>query len=221
MKTSIFIAAFVALASATPSIKGLRRNDVQKRAPVFTNQTYNDLSISGGVAGNALAEAEAKLAGLPTDLTTVDPADITFLKAVNSICNDAENGAFNKAIVAAGAGNVTLALQVRTLDVKSHAAKEILTHPDSQRGKIKNKVLKLMATVTSLQIQQAQGKNVTAKLDAETKKLNKNVGEDEAEAGKASTLLKFEATTADPEGSAVAEDDTIATQAGDIVDASS
>lgn len=45
-------------------------------AAVFSATTFNDLSIAGGTAGNAKAEALAALGGLPTDLTTVDQADI-------------------------------------------------------------------------------------------------------------------------------------------------
>lgn len=65
-----------------------------------------------------------------------------------------------------------------------------------QRGKIKNKVLKLEATVLKLQAQQAQGKDVATKLAAEQKKLDKNIATDVASAGLASTALEFDATTA-------------------------
>lgn len=63
-----------------------------------------------------------------------------------------------------------------------------------QRGKIKNKVLKLEATVIKLQAQQAQGTDVAAKLAEEQKKLQNNINQDVAEAGKASTALPFDAT---------------------------
>lgn len=50
-----------------------------------------------------------------------------------------------------------------------------------------------MATTVQLQIQAAQGKDTAAKLAAETKKLNNNIGLDKAAAGQASTKLAFDA----------------------------
>lgn len=105
MKSSLIALAFAVLATAGP---------VGKRAAVFSTTTYNDLSISGGVAGNAEKQALAKLAGLPADLSTVDQSDLDFLDSVNSIANDAEDNAFNPAIDAAGDGAAADALQVRT-----------------------------------------------------------------------------------------------------------
>jgi hypothetical protein len=64
-----------------------------------------------------------------------------------------------------------------------------------QRGKIKNKVLKLTATVLKLEAQQAQGEDVAAKLDEENKKLQNNISQDQAAAGQASTFLAFDAST--------------------------
>jgi hypothetical protein len=83
---------------------------VVKRA-VFAQSTYNDLSISGGIAGNAQQEALQKLGGLPTDLSTVEKSDLDFLDSVNQIANDAETDAFNPAIEAAS-GEEADALQV-------------------------------------------------------------------------------------------------------------
>lgn len=102
MKPSLLIAGLAAIVAAAP---------VNKRA-VFSTQTYNDLSISGGVAGNAQQEALDKLAGLPDDLSTVEEADLDFLNSVNQIANDAETDAFNPAIEAAD-GEEADALQVR------------------------------------------------------------------------------------------------------------
>lgn len=163
MKFSIVALGLVALVSAAP---------LSKRA-VFSTTSYNDLSISGGVAGNAQEEAQQKLAGLPSDLTTVEKADLDFLNSVNQIANDAEDEAFNPAIDAAS-GDAADALQ---------------------RGKIKNKVLKLTATILKLQAQQAQGEDVADDLAKETTKLNNNIAQDVAEAGNASTFLSFDATT--------------------------
>ncbi|KAM5349684.1 hypothetical protein ACJ41O_006189 [Fusarium nematophilum] len=143
------------------------------RRAVFTTSSYDDLSISGGTAGNAAQEALDVLGGLPDDLTTVEESDIDFLDSVNGIANDAETEAFNPAIEAAS-GEEADALQ---------------------RGKIKNKVLKLTATILKLQIQQAQGEDVTEKLDEENTKLQNNISQDEEAAGLASTFLSFDATT--------------------------
>lgn len=62
-----------------------------------------------------------------------------------------------------------------------------------QNGKIKNKVLKLMATVIKLQAQQAQGDDVAEKLAEETKKLDTNVALDTAAAGQVSIAEPFDA----------------------------
>lgn len=62
-------------------------------------------------------------------------------------------------------------------------------------GKIKNKVLKLEATVLELQIKAAQGEDTSTKLADETKKLNNNIALDKAAAGGAATKLTFDATT--------------------------
>ncbi|KAK3393282.1 hypothetical protein B0H63DRAFT_15116 [Podospora didyma] len=163
MKFSLVLAGLVAFATAAP---------VAKRA-VFSTKTFDELSISGGVAGDAQQEALDVLAGLPTDLTKVEKADLDFLNSVNQIANQAEKEAFNTAIKAA-TGEAAAALS---------------------RGKIKNKVLKLTATVLKLQAQEAQGQDVAAKLADEQKKLTKNIATDKADAGKASTNLPFDATT--------------------------
>lgn len=162
--TVALTAVFAAAASAAPLA----------RRGVFTTKTYDELSISGGVAGNAGAEALAALAGL-TDPAAADKADLNFLDSVNSIGNEAEKKAFNPAIAAAGKGT---------------AEADAL-----QRGKIKNKVLKLQATVLKLQAQAAQGQDVADKLATEQKKLANNIATDKKDAGKPSTKLAFDATT--------------------------
>lgn len=92
MKSFSILATVLAVAaSASP---------IGKRA-VFADTTFNDISISGGVAGNAQAEAEQALSGLPADLSTVEQADLDFLNSVNQVANDAEKEAFNTAIEAA------------------------------------------------------------------------------------------------------------------------
>lgn len=167
MRFSIALATiFITLSTAAPN---------KFRRGVFTQQTYNDISISGGVAGNAESEALAVFSGLDlNDLVGADDADIEFLKSVNSICNNAEAEVFNKA-----------------LEDATGEEKDAL-----QRGKIKNKVLKLEATMIRLMIEQAQGDDVADEIAAEQRKLNNNISQDEAEAGQESTFLSFDATTA-------------------------
>ncbi|KAF6819073.1 hypothetical protein CSOJ01_01458 [Colletotrichum sojae] len=200
MKFSVVLATLAAVASAAP-VQDVEEGSsrLQKRAAVFTAKTFDELSISGGNAGTAKEDALKKLGGLPTDLTAVDKADLTFLNSVNKIANQAERGAYNAKIAETTPGEEALALQ---------------------RAKIQNKVLKLTATVMGLQAQQAQGQDVTAKLDEETKKLNKNIAEDQANAGKPATALKFNASTDNPAASEVPKDDALATKAGDVVKAS-
>ncbi len=108
------------------------------------------------------------------DLASVDADDIAFLGSVNDIANDAETGAFNPAIEAA-TGDEATALK---------------------NGKIKNKVLKLEATILELGAKAAQGEDVASKLAAEQKKLNNNIALDAKAAGQASTALPFDASTA-------------------------
>lgn len=110
MKFSTVLLSFAATAFAAP---------LSKRA-VFSTSTYNDLSISGGTAGNAAQEALQKLSGLPDDLTTVEQSDIDFLNSVNQIANGAEKNAFNPAIDSAS-GEDADALQVskNTLNVEN------------------------------------------------------------------------------------------------------
>jgi len=178
--STVLISTFAALTIAAPTA-------VQKRA-VFGATTYDAISISGGTAGNALAEANAVLDKLPADLSTVEESDLDFLNSVNQVANDAETDAFNVALESA-TGEEADALQ---------------------RGKIKNKVLKLQATVLKLQAQAAQGGGDAAKLAEEETKLANNIAQDTAEAGNASTKLAFDATlgsgTADAGGDAAADD---------------
>jgi hypothetical protein len=160
------IIAFATLAVAFPTPK----NTLSRRAAVLADTTYDAISISGGVAGDAEAEALAVFSAIDmNDLANVDPADIKFLGAVNDVANDAETDAFNVALEA-GDDEAT------------------------QNGKIKNKVLKLMATKIELMAKAAQGEDTSAKLAEETKKLNNNIALDAAAAGQASTALPFDAT---------------------------
>ena len=64
-----------------------------------------------------------------------------------------------------------------------------------QRGKIKNKILKLTATILKLEAQKAQGDDVDEKLEEENKKLQNNIAQDQEAAGQDSTFLSFNART--------------------------
>lgn len=161
------VAALAAISSALPTLK------VRQSGPVLADTTYDAISISGGQAGNAEAEALAVFSALDVkNPGNIDAADLKFLGAVNDVANDAEVSAFNPAIKAATGA-----------DADALAA-----------GKTKNKVLKLMATKIELEAKQAQGEDVAAKLEDETKKLNNNIATDKKNAGNPSTALPFDAT---------------------------
>ena len=98
---SFAILSLAAFSVAAPTSN--KRAVVARQAgPVLADTTYNDISISGGQAGNAQAEAMAAFSAL--DLQNpgnIDPADLTFLNEVNQVANDAEKEAFNPAVEAA------------------------------------------------------------------------------------------------------------------------
>jgi hypothetical protein len=145
---SIVLSGLLATAFAAPIAN-------EKRA--LTASSYADFQVSDGVGGNALAEVQAKFP-LPDDLSTVSAADQKVISDAREVAESAEvdAGGFNDAIAAAS-GAAADALQV---------------------GKIKNKVLKLSLEVSDLQISQAvDGKDNTAKIAAEQKKLDNNIGE--------------------------------------------
>lgn len=104
---SFTVLSLAAFAVAAPTLK------VRQSGPVLADTTYDDISISGGKAGNAEAEALAVFSALDlNDLANIDPADIDFLGQVNDVANDAEVKAFNTAISAAS-GDEADQIQVR------------------------------------------------------------------------------------------------------------
>lgn len=148
----------------------------EKRAAVLKASNYADFQVSDGVGGNALAEVQAKFPVDETNLAAVDAGDLAIIKAARVTAEDAETetGGFNDAIAAAS-GTAADALDV---------------------GKIKNKVLKLKLEVLSLQIDQAQGgKDNTAKIAAEQKKLDTNIATDKKSAGATSQSVAFTGTS--------------------------
>ncbi|KAF1955811.1 hypothetical protein CC80DRAFT_505125 [Byssothecium circinans] len=165
--SAITVLSLTAIAAALPTTKR------QAGAAVLATTTYDDISISGGTAGQAEAEALALFSGLDLENPeNIAAEDQDFLNEVNQVANDAETEAFNPAIEAA-----------------TGAEAEAL-----EAGKTKNKVLKLMATVLKLEAQQAQGEDVAAKLAEEQTKLDNNIATDVENAGNPSTALAFDAT---------------------------
>lgn len=176
-RTTFLTAVLAATSVLGAAIDTSKISSTLARRQQFQQKTYDQISISGGVAGNAEAEANAVFSALNVaNLAAATEADKQFLNSVNQICNDAETKAFNPAISAAGGTSST-------------AGKAL------QIGKIKNKVLKLKATLLLLGVKQAQGEDVAADIAAETKKFNNNIQQDKAQAGKASTKLAFSAST--------------------------
>jgi hypothetical protein len=88
---SFAVLSLAALSVAAPT-SSKRAVLARQSGAVLADTTYNDISISGGQAGNAQAEAMAVFSAL---------ADLTFLNEVNQVANDAEKEAFNPAVEAA------------------------------------------------------------------------------------------------------------------------
>ncbi|KAJ4301685.1 hypothetical protein N0V90_003778 [Kalmusia sp. IMI 367209] len=163
--SAITVLSLTALSTALPTKR--------QAGGVLGTTTYDDISIAGGTAGNAEAEALAVFSALDVNNPeNISAEDQDFLNEVNQVANDAEKDAFNPAIEAA-TGDEATALQ---------------------NGKIKNKVLKLTATMLKLQAQQAQGEDVADEIATEQTKLDNNIAQDTAAAGEPSTALPFDAT---------------------------
>lgn len=98
---SLTIVSLAALSVALPA-PHRRSLKARQNGPVLADTTFNDISIAGGQAGNAEAEALAVFAALDLENPgNIDPADIEFLGEVNNVANDAEVQAFNTALEAA------------------------------------------------------------------------------------------------------------------------
>lgn len=79
----------------------------------LASQAYDDLSISAGQAGDAEAEASAKIGIDTSDLANVSKADLEIIEGIHDVANDAEVGAFNPALDAATDDAEKTAIQVR------------------------------------------------------------------------------------------------------------
>jgi len=151
----------------------VRRSGLARRA--FTELAYDVFQISGGVAGNAAAEANAVFVNpfKGVDPTTISQADLNSLATMRSAAEDAETD-FNTAIAAAS-GAAATALQ---------------------NGKIKNKVLKLtgLSQIDTIKLAQAKAKGtdttaIEASLADEQTKLKTNIALDVKAAGQKSTPI--------------------------------
>ena len=138
---------------------------------MFSNFRYRlTIFFSSGTAGDAEAEANAKNP-TPANLSAVSTADLQTLQAEKKVV-DAADKDFDPAIKAANNNSTKKALK---------------------NGKNKNKVLKITVEVLELEIQKAKGKNTTAKIDKQKKKLDKAVKLDKAAAGQQSETVQVKA----------------------------
>ncbi|KAI8444249.1 small secreted protein, partial [Phakopsora pachyrhizi] len=133
--------------------------------PTFTKRqialkSYNDFQISDGTAGNCQAAAD-KVFAVSGDLKAVTKTDLDNLNTMARAAVTSEEQ-FNTAIAAA----------------TGEKADEL------KAGKTCNKVLKLTGELQVLNVKQAQGDDVAAKIATEQKKLNENLKLDKENAGK-------------------------------------
>ncbi|KAJ7152428.1 hypothetical protein C8R46DRAFT_1121215 [Mycena filopes] len=140
---------------------------IAKRAP----RTYQQLSIGGGVGGNALAEAQAKFPGSPASLSKATTSDFN----ADAHCSVLAEEAFLDAGAIASSNRATNGVSV---------------------GLFKNKVLKIFGTMVAIQaeVAQAGGKASAAQqaqLDDLTAKLAVNVAVDKTNAGLQSQDVSF------------------------------
>ncbi|KAK6544483.1 hypothetical protein TWF694_001177 [Orbilia ellipsospora] len=166
-----------ALTILSVTLTGTSALPIDKRA--LTLRTYNSMSISSGVGGDAEARAKAVWAqGVDlSNLAAISDADLAVMKVERSNAENAETEAFNPAIEKATGADAD-ALQV---------------------GKIANKVLKLtgLAQVRQIAIAKtkAAGKTVSSSDEAALQdtltKLAKNIATDKKNKGKASKAVSF------------------------------
>ncbi|KAJ8463300.1 hypothetical protein ONZ45_g10498 [Pleurotus djamor] len=163
----VLVAYIACLVCAAPILSSA----LQRRE--FVLQDYAAFQISDGVAGDAKAKAEAVFVAPfeGVDLATVSDATQKDVETMRKLAETAETSQFNPAIDAAS-GDEADALQ---------------------RGKIQNKVLKLtgITQVLKIKLAKAQAKgddtaSIEEKIEAEIKKLNKNIDTDVKSAGLAS-----------------------------------
>ncbi|CZS95491.1 uncharacterized protein RAG0_12297 [Rhynchosporium agropyri] len=169
--TTLFFALFTTTSLSAPVSTPNLAHSIKSRA--LTSVPYNTFSISSGVGGSALSEANTAFPITPSSSTSA--SDLSIINAAAKVSEQAEvgTGGFNDAIAAAGGQGTTegKALQV---------------------GKIKNKVLKLQTDVLRLEIQAAKGKGgLDAQIQQQKTKLAANVKLDEANKGVTSKGINF------------------------------
>ncbi|EGG05469.1 uncharacterized protein MELLADRAFT_123710 [Melampsora larici-populina 98AG31] len=143
---------------------------VRRKEKKSGSADYASFQISDGTAGKAkenaikvfltpykLTLSDSLVIGPDDNLKKISKSDYQKIKSMASVASKSEEG-FNKAIK----GGKDAALQ---------------------RGKIANKVLKIMGHLTYIYIDKANGKGA-ADLEKETKKLKKNIATDKADNGK-------------------------------------
>ncbi|PMD61639.1 uncharacterized protein K444DRAFT_662662 [Hyaloscypha bicolor E] len=175
MHFSTTLTIFLSLAGALAAPISLDKKAATAAAGVLKVQTYDDFNVSGGVAGNALAEVNAAFPVDQTNLAGVAASDLAIIAKAAQVSEDAETGTggFNDAIAAAGGTGTTAGTAL-------------------QNGKIKNKVLKLQTDVLRIQIEVAQGNTGSqSELATQQAKLATNVALDKAAAGQSSTAITF------------------------------
>jgi hypothetical protein len=107
---TVFALATLAIAAPTPNKRALA---TRQNGGVFADTTFNDISIAGGQAGNAEAEALAVFSALDmNNLQNIAQEDLNFLNSVNQAANGAEKESFNPAVDAAS-GDQAVQIQVR------------------------------------------------------------------------------------------------------------
>lgn len=109
---SLAIATPVPKTSTKTSSSAVASSTAAAAGSVLTSSTYNAITISGGVAGGAQAEANALFSSIDqTNLAAVSAADLDIISNTHDVAEDAETKAFNPAIDAAS-GDAATALQV-------------------------------------------------------------------------------------------------------------
>ncbi|KAE9368779.1 hypothetical protein N431DRAFT_486246 [Stipitochalara longipes BDJ] len=171
-----FSTTFTVLLSFTSALAApIQLTKKATAAGVLKVQTYDEFNISGGVAGNALAEVAAAFPIDTSNLAGVAASDLAIISSAAQISEDAETGTggFDDAITAAGGTGTTAGTAL-------------------QNGKIKNKVLKLQTDILRIQIEVAQGNTGSqSELAGQQTKLAANVALDKKAAGQTSTAISF------------------------------
>lgn len=203
---SVVVLSAVAALTSVHAAPIRARQTVTQTADNFKALDYAQFQISGGVAGNAAAEANAVFVDpfANTDLSTISDTVRDAIETMREAAESTETDQFNPAI-----------------DAATGAEKDAL-----QVGKIKNKVLKLTGEVQVLNIKIAQAQasgddtsDLESQLAEEQKKLDTNIATDKASAGQTSQgVVNSSGSSGSASGSASS---TASVSASDVAAASS